>query len=57
MSSDVRAVQDVLAALTPKMKGFSQSLLAQDTGNSLYGLQGVDDGVERVHIGASARAL
>jgi hypothetical protein len=49
MSSDVREVVIVLAALTPKIEGHSQCLLPLHIANALYGLQGMNDSVESAH--------
>jgi hypothetical protein len=48
MSSDVREVKDVLAALAPKIKGCKEELGAQHLGSALYGLKCMSSDVQEV---------
>jgi hypothetical protein len=48
MSSDVREVRDVLAALAPKIESFRGELSAQEVGNALYGLKCMSRDVREV---------
>jgi outer membrane murein-binding lipoprotein Lpp len=48
MSSDVREVKDVLAALAPKVESCREELDAQAVGNAVYGLQSMSSDVREV---------
>jgi predicted nucleic acid-binding Zn-ribbon protein len=48
MSSDVREVKDVLAALAPKIEGCKEELDAQAVSNAIYGLQSMSGDVREV---------